>query len=335
MTTYKFHPFTEQLDASNKSILNAPRNPWLAALASFVLPGLGQFYNGDLNRAIWLFLTFALLAIPGLALVALYLPDGWMVPALATSLLVTLTIWIYAMLQAWRTARSLCEYQKKPWQISGAYALLFVICDLVAMPSLSIYVREHQVEPFRIPSRSMQPSVMQGDFLFADKRYNCPGCRQGVHRGDVAIFAYPNDRSVRYIKRVIALPGDLVEFKNQQFIVNGQLLRSLNGRETAGSHYEEIDGHRWQIQQLDTAEHAQIDVKIPPLNRAPVKQVTELSLRVPDGQVFVLGDNRNQSVDSRTFGTVPLQDILGRARQVWFSYDQGTIKWERVGSVVQ
>ena len=59
------------------SMADSPRKPWLAALASLVLPGLGQFYNGELNRAIWLFLTFALLSIPGLALMALYLPDGW------------------------------------------------------------------------------------------------------------------------------------------------------------------------------------------------------------------------------------------------------------------
>lgn len=314
---------------------DARRKPWLAMLASLLLPGLGQFYNGELNRAIWLFLTFALLSIPGLALVALYLPDGWMVPALVVGLLMTLAIWIYGMWQAWHAARATLEYRAKPWQISGVYALIFVLCDLIALPLLTMYVREHQVEPFRIPSHSMEPSVMQGDYIFADKRYNCPGCRQGVHRGDIAIFAYPNDRSVRYIKRVIALPGDRVEYRNQQISVNGQPLQtSLNGA-TEGTYIEQIDAQRWQVKQAGSVEPTGPEAGLPPLNRAAVKPATEMSLRVPDGQVFVLGDNRGVSVDSRTFGTVPLQDILGRARQVWFSSDQGGIRWHRLGLVLQ
>ena len=314
---------------------DARRKPWLALLASLVLPGLGQFYNGQPNRAIWLFLTFALLSIPGLALVALYLPDGWMVPALGVGLLMTLTIWIYGMWQAWHTARTMREYRVKAWQISGVYALIFVLCDFVSLPLLTMYVREHQVEPFRIPSRSMEPSVLQGDYIFADKRYNCPGCRQGVHRGDIAIFAYPNDRSVRYIKRVIALPGDLVEYRNQQISVNGQPLQRAPAGALAGTHVEQLDGRSWQVSQQSSAQQPSPEAGLPALNRAPGKPATEITLRVPDGQVFVLGDNRGLSIDSRAFGTVPLQDILGRARQVWFSSDQGSIRWDRLGLVLQ
>jgi signal peptidase I len=325
------HPYRSPIEPS----VEAPRKPWLAALASLVLPGLGQFYNGELNRAIWLFLTFALLSIPGLALVALYLPDGWMVPALATGLLLTLAIWGYGMWQAWRTARNKQEYRAQPWQISGAYALIFVLCDLISLPLLTLYVREHQVEPFRIPSHSMEPSVMQGDYIFADKRYNCPGCRQGVHRGDIAIFAYPNDRSVRYIKRVIALPGDLVEYRNQQISVNGQPLQSVQDGASPGTYSEQIDGRSWQVNHAGSVEQAPPEAGAPPMNRAAVKPAVELNLRVPDGQVFVMGDNRGASVDSRRFGTVPLQDVLGRARQVWFSSDQGTIRWNRLGLVLQ
>jgi signal peptidase I len=315
-----------------------PRKPWLAALASLVLPGLGQLYNGELNRGIWLFLGFALLAIPGLALVALYLPDGWMVPALAAGLMFTLGLWAYGVWQAWHRAREVRALRTQPWQISGVYALIFVLCDLVALPLLTMYVREHQVEPFRIPSRSMEPSVMQGDYLFADKRYNCPGCRQGVHRGDIAIFAYPNDRSVRYIKRVIALPGDLVQYRDQQLMVNGQVLRSAQEGAAAGQVMEQLDGRSWTIQQAPQgagAETTRAEASTPPLNRAVTQPATQLSLRVPDGQVFVMGDNRGASIDSRSFGTVPLQDILGRARQVWFSRDGGQIRWDRLGLVLR
>lgn len=314
---------------------SAARKPWLAAAASLVLPGLGQFYNGELNRAIWCFLSFSLLAIPGLALVALYLPSGWMVPALALGLGLTLGLWAFAVWDAWRSARRQWAYVLRPWQLSGVYALLLVVCDLVTLPLLTQYVREHQVEPFRIPSHSMEPSVLQGDFLFADKRYNCPGCRQGVHRGDIAIFAYPNDRSVRYIKRVIALPGDLVQYRAQQMWVNGVPLQAAQPVAGAASVTEQIEGRSWQVRWNTASAPTPTDAGAPPLNRALAAAPTELTLRVPDGQVFVLGDNRGGSMDSRNFGTVPLQDILGRARQVWFSVDQGQVRWERLGAVLQ
>ncbi len=311
------------------------RKPWLAALASFVLPGFGQLYNGEVNRAIWLFLSFALLSVTGPALVALYLPDGWMVPTLVAGLLLTLALWIYGVWQAAKAARSKQTYTIKSWQISGVYALIFVLCDLLALPLLTLYVREHQVEPFRIPSHSMEPSVLKGDYIFADKRYNCPGCRQGVHRGDIAIFAYPNDRSVHYIKRVIALPGDVVEYRNQQLRINGQPLQNSPVDVVTGLATEQIDGRGWQIRQTVDTTPPRTEAARPDLNRVATKPATELNLRVPDGQVFVIGDNRGNSVDSRTFGTVPLQDVLGRARQVWFSIDQGKIRWERLGLVLK
>jgi signal peptidase I len=120
----------------------------------------------------------------------------------------------------------------------------------------------------------MQPTLLPGDILFADKRYNRPGFKQAVQRGDIAIFVYPNDRTTYYIKRIVGLPGDVVD----------------------------VDGGQ---------------------------------LTVPAGEVYVMGDNRTASKDSRNFGTVPLQDVVGKARQLWFSSDKGTIRWERLGKVVE
>lgn len=312
-----------------------PRRPLLAALASLVLPGFGQLYNGDLNRAIWLFLTFALLCIPGVALVALYLPDQWMLPTLLLGLAATLGVWTYAVGHAWRTARRQPNVSAKGWQISGVYALVFVLCDLLALPLLTLYVRQHQVEPFRIPSSSMVPSVQAGDMIWADKRYNCPGCKSGVHRGDIAVFAYPNDRSVSYIKRVIGLPGDQIELKDRQVWVNGQALSSIGASPVNGVITEALDGRQWQVQWIAQPASAKPTAVSPPMNRVSAAPAQTLQLTVPDGQVFVLGDNRLGSVDSRSFGTVPMQDILGRARQVWFSSDAHGVNWSRLGLVLQ
>lgn len=313
-----------------------PRKPLIAALASLVLPGFGQLYNGELNRAIWLFLSFALLCIPAVALVALYLPDRLMLPTLLLGMAATVGVWAYSVWDAWRGARRNTDCPAKVWQLSGVYALVFVLCDLLALPLLTLYVRQHQVEPFRIPSSSMEPSVRAGDMIWADKRYNCPGCQQGVHRGDIAIFAYPNDRSVRYIKRVIGLPGDHIQLRDRQVWVNGQALQSTvaTSTEGKGAVTESLGERQWQVQ-WDRTEATSAPSAPPPLNRAQTALVTEIQLTVPDGQVFVLGDNRLKSIDSRSFGTVPMQDILGRARQVWFSSDQNGVRWSRLGQVLR
>ena len=140
---------------------SSPRKPLQAALMSLVLPGYGQLYNGEANKAILLFLGFAFLCV-AYALVALYLPDAFLVPALALGLLLTLLVWLYGMVDAWRVARRLQNFRIKPWQSSGLYLLSLVVCSVIVLPLLIGYVRGHMAESFRIPSSSMQPSVLTG-----------------------------------------------------------------------------------------------------------------------------------------------------------------------------
>ena len=287
----------------------SPRRPWLAALMSLVLPGYGQLYNGEVNRAIWLFLGFALLSVPGLVVAALYLPDHWTVAALAASLLASLGVWVYAVSNAWSVARRSLAYRLQPWQSSGFYLLVLLVCDSVVLPMLIGYVRTQQVEAFKIPSSSMAPTLLPGDFLFADKRYNCPQCKRAVRRNDVAIFVYPNDRTMYFVKRIVGLPGDHIELRNQQFFVNGVLLPMRAQPATIGL--------------ATAASSAQPQASVAP---------ETLEVTVAAGTVFVLGDNQQHSQDSRQFGSVPLHDVVGRVRQVWFSWGEGGVRWSRLGS---
>lgn len=293
-----------------------PRKPLLALLMSAILPGFGQLYNGEPNKAIWLFLGFAFLSIPGTALIALHVPNGWMMPALVSGLILTLGTWIYGMIDAWRSARQRAGHVPQVWQISGVYMLVLVLCNALALPLLIGYVRAHQVESFHIPSSSMAPSLLSGDIVFADKRYNCPGCKQGVRRGDIAIFANPNDRTQYYVKRIIGLPGDRVRIKGTDIEINGQALKKRETPVPGGMLATEQDlGREWQV--FWSAGVPDTDTTVAP------------------GQVFVLGDSRTASKDSRTFGTVTLQDVVGKVTQVWFSRSDEGVRWERLGKVLE
>ena len=202
--------------------------------------------------------------------------------------------------------------------MSGLYALLFITGNAAILSLFVDTVRPHQVEPFRIPSASMEPSILEGDFLLADKRYNCPNCEGRVGAGDIGIFVYPNDRTTYYIKRVIGLPGDHVTIKGHEVAVNGKSLtreESVDGERIVVR--EQSGERRWRVQWDKNAAGADVDVTVPP------------------GQIFLLGDNRDNTTDSRKFGAVPLSDLVGRARQIWFSKSESGVRWERLGKVVE
>jgi signal peptidase I len=288
-----------------------PRKPLLALTLSLLLPGLGQLYNGQLNKGIFLFLVFVFFSTPFAALVALILPPEWMIPLLILSLMLTLGLYLYAIWDAWRVAQRSADYLPYPWQQPAIYLALALFAYFSVIGNSTAYIGEHLVESFRIPSNSMVPNVLQGDFLFADKRFNCPGCKHGIQRGDIAIFVYPNDRRLRYIKRIIGLPGDQIRIQGRTIFVNHQAITLDQTPEFV----------------TEQADNGSYKVYWPAGDKSGSFRST-----VPPGEVFVLGDNRGTSVDSRNFGTVPLMDVIGRAKQVWFSYDPKTgVRWNRLG----
>lgn len=307
---------------------NTTRTPILALVASLVMPGLGQLYNGQPTKGLLLFLVLAV-ATPASAWLALHGSKHIIWLIILLFLLLSLAVYIYSMVDAFRTAKRLGNsYALKPFNQSYIYIIVFIIGYFFIFGGLLHYTRKHLMESFYIPSQSMLPTLLQGDVLFADKRVNCLGCKNRVKHGDLAIFVYPNNRTKLYIKRIIGLPGDNIEIKGSDIKVNGISLRTVEitqfGHEELNHLLETHNAWREKADQAVYTVMWQKDAK--PENE---------SFTVPNGKVFVLGDNRSAAHDSRRFGMVPLADVVGIAKQVWFSRSrQSGIRWWRFGVVV-
>jgi signal peptidase I len=165
---------------------------------------------------------------------------------------------------------------------------------------------------------------MPGDRFFADKRAGHPGGVK-IRRGAVAVFLYPNDRTTLFVKRIIGLPGDRVEMDGTSVKVNSVDIRGEELHDLGDPALNRLlDDHQAFRESVDQGNYTV-------LWRKNGKR-EQLSLVVPNGQVFVLGDNRDASHDSRHFGTLPIADVTAVARQVWFSADaQDGIRLRRSG----
>lgn len=195
-----------------------------------------------------------------------------------------------------------------------------------------LIIRSFVFEPFRIPSGSMMPTLLQGDYIFV-KKYSY-GLRLPVleteiietgepQRGDVVVFRLPSEPSVNYIKRVVGLPGDTIEYRNHRLTVNGVPVALTAGPEAAE------DGPPRFIEHLDDAEHA-IHIT------DPRNTVRDGVYEVPENSYFVLGDNRDNSRDSRFIGMIPETHLVGEAVRIWMHMDGLEIPdWERIGMKIE
>ncbi len=204
--------------------------------------------------------------------------------------------------------------------------------------------RSFLVEPFRIPSGSMIPSLLIGDFILVNKftyGIRLPVLNKKVldigqpKHGDVMVFRFPGDPSQNFIKRVIGLPGDRVVYKDKKLYINDVLMEQSVLDDYSYSEGKDSQGNDLQItsrhtqESLDGIKHSIL------LSEGPDQMPKDLI--VPEHQYFVMGDNRDRSNDSRYWGTVPEQNIVGKAFLIWFSWDitkGGPVSWSRIGNSV-
>jgi len=227
----------------------------------------------------------------------------------------------------------------QPWWLDWTAGLFPVICAV-------FFMRSFLFEPFKIPSGSMIPTLMVGDLILVNKFHfgiRLPVVNKLVvpnhkpARGDVIVFRYPVNPSIDYIKRVVGLPGDEIAYINKQLSINGKPVTT----QSLPEFYDE-DSLRYSQQfseQLGSVMHRiLVDKDRPPyipepaIEPFPFRDQCRYSgegvvCKVPEGHFFAMGDNRDNSQDSRFWGFVPEQNIVGKAFVVWMNF--GNIK--RVG----
>lgn len=210
---------------------------------------------------------------------------------------------------------------------------------------LFVVIKTFFVEAFQIPSGSMERTLLVGDFLFVNKAVygaQIPGTHarlpgfESPRRGDVIVFAFPKDPELNYVKRAIGLPGDTVEMHGGIVRVDGKVLNEPYVQRTDPTHDLYYPDFTWQRDYLVGGPAAARRYHPTRDNWGP--------LVVPAGRYFVLGDNRDNSADSRFWGFVGAAAIKGRPLVVYFSYDREArdalpwltdIRWSRLGSLIR
>jgi signal peptidase I len=183
---------------------------------------------------------------------------------------------------------------------------------------IAVVIRTFVIQAYKIPSRSMVPTLLVGDHLLVNKfiyGVKIPYIRKTIipitdpQRSDIIVFIYPNDRSKDFIKRVIGIGGDKIEIKNKKIFINDKEYSDTFGR------YSDNVIYPGALQPRD--------------NYGPVN--------VPQGSLFVMGDNRDESADSRFWGFVDLKDVLGKAMVIYWSWDREdqSLRWRRMGNLLK
>ena len=232
---------------------------------------------------------------------------------------------------SWRKAR-VANNGKEPILIEYARSFFPVLLFVFLL-------RSFVIEPFRIPSGSMKPSLLVGDFILVNKYtygIRLPVWNKKVYpinepqHGDVMVFRYPVYPNDHFIKRVIGLPGDRITYHDQTLYVNDQeIKKELIDTETILDDDGKKVSIRRYLEHLETMTH---DV----YERLD-KGRDVINIVVPPKHYFMMGDNRDDSDDSRVWGFVPEENIVGKAFWVWMSWDGADtrIRFERLGKTIQ
>jgi signal peptidase I len=308
------------------SDLISRRVPWVALALSLLSAGVGHLYCGRIVKGLPLYFAWILVPL-GCFIAAVSPPSATgfvlllMLPAVAV-----LAVYVYAAIDAWRLARRIgSDYSLRDYNRTGVYALLIVVQLAYAIGLLAV-VRGSVYEAFLIPTRSMNPTILEGDRILARKllpQNHFP------ERGDLIVYRNSTPTgAVNFIGRVVALAGDKIEISGDRLAINGNLLEQdrvpseslqLLGEQAKGRiAYEVNSGRRYLVSYGDSSNGDSSDGS---------RAHEDFEATIPERHVFVLGDNRERARDSRHFGAVHKGDIVGYVDYVYWP----SKSWSRFG----
>lgn len=262
------------------------RSPIWTAVLSLIMPGLGHVYAGELRKGLSLIsVEYGVILLAGVfgILSTFY--------GIASFIVLAIGFYLFVVISSVRLALKNKEYQLQSYNRWYWYLAIFVVISVIANILLSSRGDILGYETYRIPAKSMEPTLQVGDFITVNTRYQQPKV------GDIIVFLYPKDRNIPYVKRVAALGNDTVSINNGIVTRNGNTENLLF---------------------------------VPENKRQKDFSISMEERQVPENEVFLLGDWRDNSNDSRFWGTVPVTDVIGKVSHIWFSKDVS-----RIGKTVE
>jgi signal peptidase I len=296
------------------------RARWKAVLLSLGLPGLGEMYAGEQRSAVLTLMLWHVMLVFSVALVSLALPG----PLIVLPFLLGIVTWIVVAVRAARAAaRAPQPYTLQPYDRWYWYGVAILFSLLVWQPTLLRYIKAHWVQAFQIPSTSMEPTILSGDFIFVSKRPSGP-----LHRNDIVVYESPSVTGIMMLKRIVGVGGDTLAMRDGVLILDGDPVAEPFTTHLFPSYRVDTvtEGRRWQLQHLVSADPQRYHPDM--RNWGPIV--------VPRDSVFILGDNRDDSYDSRFWGALGADRVRGRPLYVYFSKSRDanmglSIRWNRIG----
>ncbi len=333
-----YAPPKAQADSGGAS---SGRRPWIAVLLAVLSPIYAMLYVGRGWRALGY-----LAASAGLVALSILLAAFVGLSPNTSGLIGSTALRIGGAVDGYRRAKTWPEPARLPWY--ARWSCLFPIMVVTVLASMS--VRAFVVESFNILSGAMIPTLFVGDYILVNKSaygLRLPLSEEPVmilgepKHGDLAVFLYPENPELKYIKRVVGVPGDRVAYIDKRLSIDDRpmLMTLASDQSKAARQYEPAKQY---LEDLKGNQHpVLINSDVPPVQLANVRQfphrdACEYSERgfvctVPPGHYFVLGDNRDMSSDKRYWGFAPAANLVGRAFMIWAS----TGRPERIGSKIQ